>query len=274
MKRLFVGSLFVLAIFSVDSTAGAVQVALPATQDNSMYSEAPNNSNGLGDHFIAGRAGGATSLRRGLVAFDIAGIPAGSRIDRVALELWFQGGTNMENDPRVVSLHPVLTNWGEGTSDSGPGGTSGSGNGAAATASDVTWQYNFFNTQTWSSYDPAVPRSGGGDFLTQPSAATTVGINPDVLVSWETIRSGAASGLVADVEHWLANPTSNFGWLLKMEDEAPIRTARRFYSKDAENAAFHPRLVIDYTVVPEPTTLAILLIGGFGAWSAVLRRRR
>jgi hypothetical protein len=256
------------------SIAAAAQVSLQATRDNSMYAEAPGNSNGRGDHFITGKTGGNTGLRRALVAFDLAAIPANSRIDRVALELRFQGTTNMENDPRLVSLHRVLSNWGEGTSDSGPGGSSGAGNGAVATTNDTTWRHRFFNTETWSSYDPAVAGSGGGDFASQSSGDATVGIVPDVLVTWEALRlnNAPAVGMIADVEHWLSNPSSNFGWLLKLADESPLRTARRFYSKDAANAAFHPRLVVDYTVVPEPTTRAILVMGVLSACCAARAR--
>jgi hypothetical protein len=179
----------------------------------------------------------------------------------------------MEGDSRVVATHRLLANWGEGTSDAGPGGAPGSGNGAPATTNDATWQHRFFNTQFWTSHIPATPGSGGGDFVSQASATATVGIDPGVTVTWETIRSGAPSGLVADVEQWLTNPTSNFGWLLKIADESPLRTARRFYSKESTNAALHPRLVIDYTVVPEPATLAILMIGGLGMGIAIRVKR-
>ena len=69
---------------------------------------------------------------------------------------------------------------------------------------------------------------------------------------------------MADVEQWLADPSLNSGWLLKTVDEATTRTARRFYSKDDATLAFHPRLVIDYTVVPEPATLVFAMLA-FGS---------
>jgi hypothetical protein len=274
MKKLRFALLLLAELWAPLSQAHAVQVVLGANKDNSMYGEAPNNSNGLGDHFVAGKIGGATGLRRGLIAFDLAGLPSEIRIDRVALELVFQGTTNQESDPRVVSLHRLLANWGEGTSDAGPGGTTGSGNGAPATINDATWRYRFFDTQTWASHDPAVAGSGGGDFVSQASATATVGIDPGPVVSWETLRGPAPTGLVADVEQWLTDPSSNFGWLLKMVDESPLRTARRFYSKDEVNAALHPRLVIDYSIVPEPAVSAILTTGILGLWIVIRAPRR
>ncbi len=267
MKKLAFRLFVFVTIAAPLAPAPAAQIILPAARDNTIYAEAPANSNGIGDHFIAGKSGTSSGVRRGLIAFDLTGLPPLARIDRVALELKFQGPTNQENQSRVVALHRLLADWGEGTSDAGPGGTSGSGNGTAATTNDATWRYRFFNSQAWASYDSAVTGSGGGDLVGAASATATVGIVPDVLVTWETIRSGPATGLIADVEQWLANPSSNSGWLLKVVDESPIRTARRFYSKDDATVANHPRLVIDYTVVPEPAALA-LVASGIGAWMA------
>jgi hypothetical protein len=267
---------FVLTAIVNPSTAPADQVILNASGDNTIYREAagPNAaSNGVGDHFAAGTQGSASALRRGLVRFDLTGLPPSIQVDRVALELTFQGPTNMETQSRVVSLHRLLADWGEGTSNAGPGGTPGAGNGANASTGDATWRYRFFDTQPWTSYNPAVTTSGGGDFASDPSAAATVGIDPGVLVVWETIRSGAPSGLIADVEAWLADAASNFGWLLK-GDESVSRTARRFYSKDEANAAFHPRLVVDYTIIPEPATLMMVAAGGLALATALRRMRR
>lgn len=101
------------------------------------------------------------------------------------------------------------------------------------------------------------------DPLYQPSATASVGIVPGAIVTWETVRGGFLSGLVTDVEQWIADSTLNFGLLLKAVDESATRTARRFYSKDDVTAASHPRLFVEYTVVPEPATyvFATLALG-------------
>jgi hypothetical protein len=261
--------LTVLAAFvAAAAPVRADQATFGATRDNTIYGESATSSNGLGDHFAAGKSGSANGFRRGLIAFDVSTLPAPIRVDRVALELTYQGTTIQESEPRVVSLHRILSNWGEGTSNAGPGGSSGSGNGAPATANDATWRYTFFDTQTWAAYNPAVSGSGGGDFVAAASATATVGVAGGVTVVWETLRTDPVGGLVADVEQWLANPATNYGLLLKTVDESSIRTARRFYSKDDATAAFRPRLVVDYTVIPEPTSAALLALGGLALVAA------
>ena len=72
------------------------------------------DSNALGFHFFAGETA-LSELRRGVLAFDIAGnIPPGSTITAVSLSV------NMSKTPTntayVMELHKLLADWGEGTS--------------------------------------------------------------------------------------------------------------------------------------------------------------
>ena len=69
--------------------------------------------------------------------------------------------------------------------------------------------------------------------------------------------------MVADVQGWVNSPSSNFGWLLK-GDESVSGTFRAFWSKEADlmgNGAYEPRLVINYTSVPEPSSLVLCAEG-------------
>ena len=54
--------------------------------------------------------------------------------------------------------------------------------------------------------------------------------------------------LVDDVRGWVNDPDSNFGWLLKSNNEETIFTARRFASR--ENPDFPPQLDLEYVVPP------------------------
>ena len=53
--------------------------------------------------------------------------------------------------------------------------------------------------------------------------------------------------MVADVQSWLDNPASNFGWLV-LGDETASATAKRF---DTRESASPPMLTIQYIPGPE-----------------------
>ena len=55
--------------------------------------------------------------------------------------------------------------------------------------------------------------------------------------------------MVADVQSWLVNPASNFGWLV-LGDESGSGTAKRF---DTRESASPPVLTVEYTPGLTPT---------------------
>jgi uncharacterized repeat protein (TIGR01451 family) len=211
---------------------GQVQmVSLTPLKDNTIFNPGDTLSNGLGPNFFVGRtaATGGNRVLRSLIAFDIAnsGIPAGSTITSVTLNLTsFQG----RGGARTVELHKGLADWGEGTSFDVPGGGE---IWADAQPGDATWSHRFFNTTLWT--------TPGGDFAATTSAVASVG-DFGGGVTW-----GSTSQMVADVQDWLDNPANNFGWLLKMDNETPTQTAKRFGSKDDPTPANRPQLIIHYT---------------------------
>ncbi len=224
----------VAALLATQPAVGAVR-ALTPSKDNTLYENALGSlSNGAGQHVFAGRTEvlvGAL-IRRGLIAFDVAGeIPAGSTIVSASLTL-NMSRTNLAAGPRTVSLHRVLADWGEGTSD--PFG--GEGGGAASTPNDATWIHRFFNFTFW--------LSSGGDFLAAPSASSIVG--GVGFYTW-----GPTPGLTADVQGWLNTPAGNFGWIL-IGDESTFPTAKRFDSKDNLTPALRPVLIVEFSVPGVP----------------------
>ena len=108
--------------FACATSVSANMINITPSQDNTLYEFDPlegDFSNALGFHFFAGETE-MSELRRGVVAFDIAGhIPPGSTITAVTLSL----NMSMTIDPtaRTVELHKLLADWGEGTSIA-PGG--------------------------------------------------------------------------------------------------------------------------------------------------------
>src|SRR6478752_213803 len=202
-------------------------VTINPSKDNTLYQYDPldgDRSNALGFHFFAGETG-MNELRRGVLAFDIAGnVPSGSTITAVSLSV------NMSRTPTnaayVMELHRLLADWGEGTSVA-PGEE---GDGAPATANDATWRHRFFDTIFWSKQ--------GGDFSATVSASQSVGVVGPY--TWSSAQ------MVADVQGWLDNSAINFGWLV-LGDETAIATAKRF---DTRESASPPMLTIELTPAP------------------------
>ena len=223
--------LLALMLGGIPGLASAQLANINPIKDNTLYQYDPAEgdlSNALGQHFFAGETG-MGELRRGVLAFDVAGsVPAGSTILGVTLSL------NMSRTgsatPRIVELHRVLADWGEGTSVA-PGEE---GTGAPATTNDATWRHRFFDTIFWT--------TEGGDFSATVSASQSVGA--------VGVYTWSSSQMRADVQSWLDDPTSNFGWLV-LGDESEIETAKRF---DTRESASPPVLTIQYRPPgPRPT---------------------
>ena len=225
----------------VASWAHADQVNLSASHDNTLYQDLNGAlSNGAGEFFFAGNSGGATPSRRGLIAFDLSAFPINATINSVTLTLHMSMTSSGAQD---VAMHRVLSAWGEGASDA----SGGEGGGIAAAAGDATWLHTFFNSSFWS--------NPGGDFDAAASAISSV--NAVGFYSWSSAQ------MIADVQNWLTNPTANFGWLLR-GNESIVQTTKRFDSRESLIEEFRPELTIDYTPVPGPAAICILLLhGGF-----------
>lgn len=204
------------SVYAADET-----FALAPSKDNTLYETATGSqSNGAGEYVFVGRtAQSSNSIRRGVIAFDVAGtIPPGSTISSATLTLSMSrtlGGV------ATIDLHRLLSNWGEGTSNA----FGNEGAGAPATTNDATWIHTFFNTSTWA--------IAGGDFSPTVSASQAVG--GIGTYAWSSAQ------VVSDVQSWLDNPSSNFGWLLQGNELSPA-TSKRFDS--GENVSSPPVLTI------------------------------
>ena len=219
-----VGLLTTLAILSSGGETGeAATIRLAPSQDNTLYEHSRGSlSNGAGEHFFVGTTGGG-EVRRGVIAFDIAGrIPAGSIITQVALTL------NMSRTmaaSQAITLHRLRADWGEGTSNA----TGEEGGGAPATPNDATWVHTFFATDLWT--------AAGGDFTATFSGRQPVGGVGRYIWS-------STPRMVADVQVWLDRPTTNFGWLLR-GNETISGTAKRFDTRE-NTAANRPVLTVAF----------------------------
>lgn len=257
--RWFAGLVVAALALGAPQGADALTITLFPSKDNTLYEDATGQlSNGAGDHLFAGRTGIVTNaVRRGLIAFDLSGLRPDAVITGVELTMHLSRSNDLAG--QSVALHRLLADWGEGASDAGLVFTGEEGFGAPAAAGDATWLHRFF--------DPANPalnlwNSPGGDFASTASASVLAGAVPlgGIDITW-----ASTAGLVADVQGWVADPASNFGWLL-LGNESQNTTTKRF---DTRESAFVPRLEI--TFVPEPSSGLLLALALAGTLAA--RRR-
>lgn len=241
MRRINVAKFAACALMSVciagmaESARGEV-MTFGAAKDATLIESATGAlSAGGEDGIFAGRTGqgAADDARRALLQFNLGAIPAGSTINSVSLRLNVIKSPGA--GPRAMTMHRLLGDWGEGTTID-PDHPNG-GSGGPAVNGDATWLHQFRTNDLWT--------TPGGDFVAAASATTNV---PTFgAFSWNT-----SAGLVSDVQSWLTNPASNFGWLIR-DAEDTSRTARRFSSRENSTAANRPLLTIDFTPPPVRT---------------------
>jgi hypothetical protein len=173
------------------------------------------------------------ALRRSLIQFDIASaIHAGSTIENVTLTL----NAARSSFGGESSLHRLLSDWGEGTSNAGS-----SGSGAAATNGDATWLHTFFNFVT-----PQFWNTPGGDFVPDASSSQFV---PGGTFLDTSVQFPSTSLMVQDVQHWL-DSGQNFGWLIQGDENRSSGT--RFDSREAFFPQNIPVLSIQFSPAVSP----------------------
>ena len=193
--------------------------------DNTLFEDSSGfRSNGAGEYLFVGNTRSGNT-RRALLRFDVAGaVPPGATVTAVSLRMRMSRtrGGNV-----TVALHRVLADWGEGASDA----SGVEGRGTSAQTGDATWRHRFSDTELWDSI--------GGDFEAASSGSTLIGGTGSD--TWPS-----TGGMVADVQSWLDNPVTNFGWLLK-GNESGTQTAKRFDSREHGTVGNRPQLTIDFT---------------------------
>ena len=232
--QVFLGILCLAVLSWPLCSLGAV-ANLTVIEDTFINSGSPGNNAGATGWFDAGRDG-VGGVRRGLLRFDLSSIPAGATVTSATLQLTVvkvpaNGPVNSTFD-----LFRLLASWNEGTK-------AGSG-GAPATAGETTWNARILGTANWTA--PGAESNA----VTTASASTAVGSTDNAKYSW------TGSGLVADVQLYVNDPTQNFGWLLTSRAEGSARSVRGFASR--EGGANVGTLAVVYTPAPNvPPSVSI-----------------
>ncbi|BCA57071.1 hypothetical protein W02_42110 [Nitrospira sp. KM1] len=272
--------------------AQADTVTLQAWHDATIFENAfqsggngATNSNGAGPGIFAG-SNSNQSPRRGLLSFDVSSIPTGATITGAQVQLTVgqiagSGGSGSGGDQltRTIELYKLNTDWGEGTTGNTATMIGGTGQGFPGNPGDATWTDNKLTQSQWTTPGALGNTNGVASASTQIQGGLAVGGAQNQTFTWSSAQ------LVADVQSWLANPTSNFGWLLKNVDEVDnpatpavnegFQTFRSFYTKEGETLGLGqgPRLVLDYSLAPVPVPAAIWLFGsGLAAMVGFARR--
>jgi hypothetical protein len=209
-------------LFASRIDATPVTVVLSPAADASIFEENADASDAKSPGLFAGRTKN-DEIRRAFLRFDVASsVPAGIVVSSVSLRLSL---TRSNSGFVFASLYRVSAAWGEGTSNAGiPGGT-----GAAATPGDVTWTRRVYPATLW-----LVP---GGDTAPPASGTTLIGSSLTDYIFTTT------PSMVADVQSWLDQPATNFGWQLRADETQIPPTAKRFGSRESVQP---PLLLVTY----------------------------
>ncbi|HSH04726.1 MAG TPA: Ig-like domain-containing protein, partial [Anaerolineae bacterium] len=218
------------------NAVGMNTIDLTPNKDTTIYDNGFGDaSNGQGDYFFIGSNGRGEPVRS-LIAFDTTTIPSHATILTTTLHLSAQTPRQFSNN---LLVYPLLTDWGEGPSNA----PDGEGGGTLAEPGDATWTHTFYPTSTWT--------TAGGDITTTLSAGLAIPVSTG---NYQL----STPQLTTDVKNWVANPTTNFGWLLRGSSENPNDTsAIRFVSRHNSDPNSHPRLQITYYTLTNTPPIAI-----------------
>ena len=151
---------------------------------------------------------GLTSEKRGLFYFDISEIPSNAIIQNSNLNLYRIAGSSSSN--LKMTAYPLTNSWDE---------------------SEVTWS----NRST----GPTVPWTLAGGDTSNSIAATTVSSTN----AWYNWNIGTSV-----IQDWVANSSSNFGFLLRQKGTT-LDKYQRFVSKNetsSTNKYYRPKLTVTY----------------------------
>jgi len=243
-----------LAITAFLPGASAATLTLQAVADSSLFEGNPDFN--LGSTTLVAGMNQEYERARALFLFDLGGIPSGAVVTGVSVSLYVsrrpdpdQHGGPVDSD---FSLHRLFVSWGEGSG--------GNATGSVAMAGDATWNQRHAGAISWA--NPG--GQPGVDYANDPSATTAISGVGGYL--W-----GSTAGLVNDVRAWLADPSSNFGFMLISQSENALGSGRRFGSSEqAGGLVTMPQLMVTYDPVPEPSVAGLWMI----AWTGLLLTRK
>lgn len=213
-----------------DAAIAQATITLEPVADTTIFHDGSTAfdavSDGSGPHvWTSTIASGA--FRRAMLRFDVSTIPPGSVVQSARLTLY----QSRSRGAHPVTVHRLLSAWGEAGSNGGDAGV-----GAPAQPGDATWIRRIHPATSWG--------APGGDFVSTASASLVVANVAGAYFEWPS-----TAGLVADVQGWVNVPSTNHGWIL-VGDEVTSQSAKRFSSRNDPTPAVRPKLVVQYEPPP------------------------
>ena len=229
MKSATGGAIACMACLAWCGAAAGDVFKLKPVADNTImfdfYNQPDLLSNGVGDGVFCGRTLVHRDIQhRGLLKFDLSGVPCGATITGVQLTMTVVAAPRYQ-PTFAIELHRVTSAWGEGASNSFGGA------GAPSEAADANWYERLHPGVMWNQV--------GGDFDTTVSASTLVPAEL-VTVNW------TGSQMINDVHAWMADGSTNFGWML-LGNESVTGTVRKFASREYATSSARPELRVEFT---------------------------
>ena len=273
--------LMVLFFHAKSPRASGDPVPIISSKDNTLYEydsaepQSPFNSNGSGDYFSAGRNYSKSLIRRGLIQFDVSSIPVGAVVvpgtAALTLQVVDMPKKDETGEDRDFWLVRLDRDWGEGASRADAGGMAGSG--APAMGDDATWLHTRYDSTI---HDPRNPNPADPGYWAQAGALGNGPLDPTLFGDPAgTVPAAPYLGSVTfaspamedDINVWLASPISNAGWIVLGDErigDSSRSSNRGFASR--EHADHPPALTFEYTIVPEPASVVLLMLGPGMMW--------
>lgn len=215
----------VLAGLIYGANAETIVIQPVADAGISSFASHANSNFGKTEDLILGAIKKGGGVGRVLLRFDLSAIPANSAILSADLSITVNREASGGGGGARHRLNRLLVDWDEGLKS----GLSGQ----PATMGEVTWNSRKHGAEPWH-----LP-GGRPDFDyadTMSSIQLLDGTGTYVFPTFST--------LVSDIQAWVKNPDTNFGWLISSLSEDELGNVRRIRSRES---ATPPALTIRYT---------------------------
>lgn len=242
-KSMVVWCMGILLVFIGSAQSVTIYAAKDTFLDQNEYSEnyGADNSLSVRKDVDSSEDDDKTTL----LQFDIINsIPENAVITSAKLSLYYYDDWYMPNNGHylTVGAYPLLQSWAEGY---GGSGTERSG---------ASWKYRnpyWENQHTWD----ADGARGSGD---RGALDAEINIYGNAYGS----KEWSGQNVTDTVAAWYALTIPNFGWVMDYSYSNDDENEVIFWSNEG-GGIFGPKLDVDYYIIPEPTTICLLGLGGF-----------